>query len=143
MQQRERGPSGRDATRLWAVLALLVGLLAMHGVGAGGAAGVHHGSVTVDQPTVAVSAGDAHPHAVLASDAAAPLGGERPAHELMVGCLLATVGVVAAAAMVRRLRLLRTFRLRPRSLHGLPPAVPRAWPRARPRPRIALCVIRV
>lgn len=141
MQQRERRPHGRGVTSLWAVLALLVGLLAMHGVGASGATGVHHGPVTAVASTVAVSAVGARPHARSQRDAAVPHGEEHPAHDLAVGCLLATVGVVAVAVMVRGMRLHRTVRLLPRSLHRPPPAVPPAWPRA--RPRIALCVIRV
>lgn len=139
MTQRRRtvlsSASGRSG--LAVLFLVLGGFVAMHGIAATTATGVHH------SPVVLISAPEWHHSAVEPSESSGMVGHEDPArpHGLMTGCLLALVGVLAAVAL-RWCRAPRTASGGGASSFSGRAAGPPQRPPPR-RSRISLCVVRV
>ena len=108
---------------------LLGGFVAMHGVAATTATGVHHSPVTV----LAVT----EDHVV----GQVPATGPGASHGQMVGCLVVLCGAIAAVV----LRFLKPFRTMSAGALGGATGYLRARPDRPPprRSRISLCVLRV
>ncbi len=139
MTQRRRTvlSSAFGGSGLAVLFLVLGGFVAMHGIAATTATGVHH------SPVVLISAPERHHSAVEFSTTGDMVDHDDPArsHGLMTGCLLALVGVLAAVVL-RWCRAPRTASGGSAVSFSGRVADPPQRPPPR-RSRISLCVMRV